>query len=154
MTDRAQPASWDAVLLGMAAQMALRSKDPNTQVGAMLASPCRRKMVGGYNGFPPGIPDRTDVLARRAVHEYNLGKDDLVCHAEMNAILNCTERPAGWTMYVTHLPCVNCAKHIAAAGISRVVARSELTVTDMGQSRAADVFRLAGVEYDLVQPPE
>ena len=45
-------------------------------------------------------------------------------HAEMDAIMSCTRRgvPTKWsTLYCTTFPCHNCARHIVAAGINRVV---------------------------------
>lgn len=45
-------------------------------------------------------------------------------HAEMEALLSCARSavsPVGGTLYCTTFPCHNCAKHIVAAGISRVV---------------------------------
>ncbi len=47
-----------------------------------------------------------------------------VVHAEMEALLSCARcgaSAAGATLYCTTFPCHNCAKHIIAAGIKRVV---------------------------------
>lgn len=47
-----------------------------------------------------------------------------VVHAEMEALLSCARKgisTLGATVYSTTFPCHNCAKHIIAAGISRVV---------------------------------
>ncbi len=47
-----------------------------------------------------------------------------VVHAEMDALLSCNRAgipTIGSTLYCTTLPCHNCAKHINASGITRVV---------------------------------
>jgi len=47
-----------------------------------------------------------------------------VVHAEMEALLSCARSHAstiGATLYCTTFPCHNCAKHVIAAGINRVV---------------------------------
>lgn len=47
-----------------------------------------------------------------------------VVHAEMEAIMSCARKgipTKGATLYCTTFPCHNCAKHIIAAGIERVV---------------------------------
>jgi dCMP deaminase len=144
----------DAAFYSMAVSAALMSKDPRTQVGACLVSPDRRSLTVGYNGFPPSVPDRHDVLNREAVFEDGVlggyGKDDLVIHAELNALLNCPVRPEGWTLYVTHKPCIHCAKHILAAGIARVVYGAGRCTTNMGVDRAVQMLLHFGVEIQNV----
>ena len=59
-------------------------------------------------------------------------------HAEMEAILSCARSgvsPRGATLYSTTFPCHNCAKHIVASGILRVV-----YVEPYAKSRAMELF--------------
>ena len=49
--------SWDEYFMGLAHLSALRSKDPNTQVGACIVSPDYKVVGIGYNGFPAGCSD-------------------------------------------------------------------------------------------------
>ena len=49
--------SWDEYFMSMAHLSALRSKDPNTQVGACIVNPEKRVVGLGYNGFPKGCND-------------------------------------------------------------------------------------------------
>ena len=62
--------SWDEYFMGLAHLSAMRSKDPSTQVGAVIVSGEHRVVSIGYNGFPngcmmmnfPGIGKETLVL--------------------------------------------------------------------------------------------
>ena len=49
--------SWDEYFMGLAHLSALRSKDPNTQVGAAIVDENHRVVSVGYNGFPTGVSD-------------------------------------------------------------------------------------------------
>ena len=49
--------SWDQYFMGMAHLSAMRSKDPNTRVGACIVNPQKRVVGLGYNGFPYGCED-------------------------------------------------------------------------------------------------
>ncbi len=93
------------------------SKDPDERVGAMAVSQDRRTFVFGYNGFPRGIVD-----------DYRLGDKDeknrLMVHAELNVLLNAKADVAGWVLYCTKSPCIECAKAIIQKDIHRVVAVS------------------------------
>lgn len=95
--------------------MAGWSKDPSTRVGAVIADG-KHVISVGFNGFPPTTEDKEEWLNDRQT------KYSLVIHAEVNAILNAARAVKGSTIYVTLPPCSECAKFIAASGISRVVA--------------------------------
>jgi len=78
--------SWDEYFIAVALLSGLRSKDPNTQVGACVAN-AQNKIVGvGYNGFPVGCSD--DELPWSREGNYLNTKYPYVCHAELNAVLN------------------------------------------------------------------
>ena len=49
--------SWDEYFMGVATLSGMRSKDPNTQVGACIVSPDHKILSMGYNGFPIGCSD-------------------------------------------------------------------------------------------------
>ena len=49
---------WDTYFMLIAKISALRSKDPNTQVGACIVSPDKKIVSCGYNGAPTGFHDR------------------------------------------------------------------------------------------------
>jgi len=101
--------------MNLAISVSLSSKDPHTKVGAVILDDKKRVVSLGYNGFPSGYPDTVENWSRPK-------KYDIVIHAEMNALLNKPkEIPLGSVLYTTLYPCVNCAKHICASGIKRVV---------------------------------
>lgn len=112
--------SWDEYFMGIAYLTAMRSKDPNTQVGACIVSDTNRILSMGYNGFPNGCSDE----------EYPWGKCDVELdskylystHSELNAILNYRGGSLeGSKLYVTLFPCNECAKAIIQSGIKEVV---------------------------------
>ena len=80
------------------------SKDPSTQVGAVITHGNRIVSVG-FNGYPHGISDSADTDDR----EMKLLK---TLHAEENAILFAKRDLAGSDIWVTHFPCPNCAAKI------------------------------------------
>ena len=49
--------SWDEYFMGVAKLAAMRSKDPNTQVGSCIVSEDNNILSMGYNGFPKGCSD-------------------------------------------------------------------------------------------------
>lgn len=91
------------------------SKDPDKKVGCLVVSPDRRRWTAGYNGFPVGVADTIDRLADKDT------KNRLSVHAELNAIFNARADVSGWTMYITHPPCLECAKAIIQVGLGHVV---------------------------------
>ena len=111
------------VYMAMAKLISKRSKDPNTQVGAVIVSRDDRILSVGYNGFPNGCSDDEFPWARSAKREYDT-KYPYVVHAELNAILNFrgdNKAFEGSTLYVTLFPCHECAKAIIQSGITRLV---------------------------------
>lgn len=107
---------WDGRFVGLAQHIANWSKDPSTQVGAVLT---RGKFVVsvGYNGFPPGVADTPERLSNREV------KYKLILHAEENAILTAKQDLAGCTVYTWPLqPCSRCTAKLIQAGVARIVA--------------------------------
>ena len=78
--------SWDEYFMGIAVLSAMRSKDPSTQVGACIVDGDRRILSMGYNGMPRCCSDDTFPWEKK---EGLNSKYLYVCHAELNAILNC-----------------------------------------------------------------
>jgi len=103
----------------------MRSKDPNTQVGACIVNADKRIVGIGYNGFPRGCSDEELPWAREAENPLDT-KYPYVCHAEMNAILNKNSADVkGCSIFVALFPCNECAKLIIQSGISEVVYLSD-----------------------------
>lgn len=142
--------SWDEYFMGVAVLSSLRSKDPNTQVGACIVSK-EKKIIGvGYNGFPRGCSD--DELPWARVGTTLETKYPYVCHAELNAILNSNNSQAleGATLYVALFPCNECAKAVIQSGIKRVVYLSDKYASTDGTKASKIMFDSAGVIYERI----
>ena len=137
--------SWDEYFMSMAHLSAMRSKDPNTQVGACIVNKDKRVVGLGYNGFPRGCDD--DIYPWQREGNTLNTKYAYVVHAELNAILNSIQNLAGCTIYVSLFPCNECAKAIIQSGITKVIYESDkYNGTDTNQA-AKKMFEDAHVEY-------
>ena len=112
--------SWDEYFMGVAILSAMRSKDPNTQVGACIVSPDNKILSMGYNGFPLGCSDDAFPWKRDGAPLEN--KYFYSTHGELNAILNYRGGSLeGTKIYVTLFPCNECAKAIIQSGIKELM---------------------------------
>ena len=108
---------WDIRFLKLARHISMWSKDPSTQVGAVIVAPDRRIVSVGYNGFPRSMPDKTEWLTDRDE------KYSRTIHSEINALLQAREPVHGCTLYTwPFLTCDRCFVQVAQAGIVEVVA--------------------------------
>lgn len=111
---------WDKRFLRLAYEISFWSKDPSTQVGAVIANELGQIVGTGYNGFPRGVDDDFTRYEDREL------KYKLIVHAEQNAILLAGERARDASLYVFPsfaIPnvCHECAKAVIQSGIKRVV---------------------------------
>src|SRR6266545_8097932 len=145
--------SWDQYNLDICKVVAARSKDPNTQIGCVIAGPAHEIRSTGYNSFPRGIRDDVPERLRRPA------KYLWIEHAERNAICNAARAGTpleGCTLYVEIMPCMDCARAIVQAGIVEVVVSgarmkeytSELYDQHFGNSEV--LFKEAGVRVRRV----
>ncbi len=138
--------SWDEYFMGIAALSAMRSKDPSTQVGACIVNSDKRILSMGYNGMPRCCSD--DVFPWDRDESPLDSKYLYVCHAELNAILNCaTGTVRGCTCYTTLFPCNECAKAIIQSGIKEVVYMSDKYAATDSTLASKKMFDAAGVTY-------
>ncbi|MCP4993705.1 MAG: dCMP deaminase family protein [Gammaproteobacteria bacterium] len=128
---------WDTRFLGLAAHISAWSKDPSSQVGAVITDGNRIVSVG-YNGFATGVEDRPERLANRDC------KLNLTIHAEENAMIFSKRDLRGCTVYVTHPPCPRCASKLIQEEIGRIV---YIDPSDDFLSRWADDLKLSGEMY-------
>jgi len=136
--------TWDEYFMGLAHLSALRSKDPNTQVGAAIVDENHRVVSVGYNGFPSGVSDEDFPWSRDGGVLDT--KYAFVVHAELNAILNSPRSVRGCTIYVSLFPCNECAKAIIQSGIKKIVYESDKyngVDTNIASKR---MLKAAGVE--------
>ncbi len=143
--------SWDEYFMGIAVLSSMRSKDPNTQVGACIVSPDKKIIGVGYNGFPIGCSD--DELPWDRNGEWIETKYPYVCHAELNAILN-SSLPSlkGATLYVALFPCNECAKAIIQVGIKKVIYLSNKYKDTDATKASVKMLTSAGVELVQLTP--
>ena len=146
--------SWDEYFMALAILSSLRSKDPNSQVGACIVNEENRIVGIGYNGFPAGCSD--DELPWDREGRYLDTKYAYVCHAEMNAVLNSDfGRMSNCRMYVNLFPCNECAKMIIQAGIKSVIYLNDKYPDDEKFIAARRMFKLARVElHKMKSPPQ
>lgn len=138
--------SWDEYFMGVAHLSGMRSKDPNTQVGACIVSEDNKILSMGYNGFPCGCSD--DVFPWEREGEELDTKYPYVTHSELNAILNYRGGSLeGTKLYVSLFPCNECAKAIIQAGIKTVVYDSDKYRGSSSNRASKRMFDAAGVKY-------
>ncbi len=112
--------SWDEFYLTLTDAIARRSRDPSTQVGAVVVKD-RAILAMGYNGLPRGVDDDDAMRFVRPI------KYLWTEHSERNAIYNAARlgvSTLGATMYTQGPPCAPCARAVIQAGIVRFVTRT------------------------------
>ena len=139
---------WDEYFMGVSKLAGMRSKDPNTQVGACIVGEDNRILSMGYNGFPNGCSDEEfpwerdgDVLETKYAY---------VTHSELNAILNYRGGNgglAGAKLYVSLFPCNECAKAIIQSGIKTIVYDSNKYENEPSTIASRRMLDAAGVRY-------
>ncbi len=114
--------SWDEYFMAAAILISSRSACERLNVGCVIVSAgehSNRIIAAGYNGFLPGTAHVSRV---RDSHEM------ATVHAEQNAITDAARRGvslSGAMAYITHFPCVHCAKLLAAAGVKKIKYRHD-----------------------------
>lgn len=146
MAKREDYISWDEYFMGVALLSSMRSKDPNTQVGACIVNDDNRIVSVGYNGFPRGCSDENFPWERSGENP-NDTKYPFVCHAELNAILNSNGIGLKNTrIYVALFPCNECAKSIIQAGIKEVIYISDKYANTDGAKASRMMLESAGIK--------
>ena len=131
--------TWDEYFISTAILIASRSACKRLNVGCVIVGSDAHKnriIAAGYNGFLPGAPHNSRV---RDNHEI------ATVHAEQNAIADAARRGVnmdGATAYITHFPCINCAKLLMASGVRTIKYLHDYNNDDMVYALAKE----AGVE--------
>ncbi|HHX65509.1 MAG TPA: dCMP deaminase family protein [Chloroflexi bacterium] len=118
--------SWDEYFMEMATHVASRSTCLRRHVGAVIVRD-KHMLATGYNGPPRGLPHCDVTGCLREQLGIPSGQRQEICrglHAEQNAIIQAALHGVsieGATVYITHQPCITCAKMIINSGIVRVV---------------------------------
>ena len=111
-------------------------------------------LATGYNGAASGLKDCLELGCLRDEMGIPSGTRHEICrgiHAEQNVIIQASLHGVsleGATVYVTHTPCVLCAKMLVNAKIKRFV-----TFGKYADDAFIDLFKEAGVEFELCERP-
>ena len=134
MTARPRP-TFQKIYLDLALKLAERSTCARLQVGTVITSTDFRKVLAvGYNGNATGLHNGCD-----REEPGNCG----CLHSEENAVINCdAPRQVEKIVFVTHLPCVQCAKRLINLGSVRTVFFHQ----DYRVKDSIDVLHSVGIE--------
>jgi dCMP deaminase len=122
---------WDDYFMSIALLASQRSPCKRLNVGSVIVKDSRLISMG-YNGFIPGAPHISRVKDN---HEQS------IIHSEINAITDCAKRGAslsGAKIYITHYPCLNCFRSIAASNIKEIVYLNDYKNDETVAQLAAD----------------
>ncbi len=111
---------WNKRFMDVADLVATWSKDTSSKIGAVVVGEDKEIRATGYNGIVRGVDDDTPERMERPI------KYDFFEHAERNAVYNaCLTGTSlkGCTIYVTTMPCPDCARAIIQSGIKCVITR-------------------------------
>ncbi|MBC8320799.1 MAG: dCMP deaminase family protein [Bacteroidetes bacterium] len=131
---------FDSSYMKMALVWAENSYCVRRKVGALIVKD-RMIISDGYNGTPAGFEN--------VCEDENGETKPYVLHAEANAITKVAKShnsSLGATLYITDSPCMECAKLIIQAGISRVVFLNKYRITD-----GLELLERAGIELDQLE---
>jgi len=143
---------WDLRFIELAKHISSWSKDPSTQVGAVIVDDRYVVRGMGYNGFPRGVKDSSDRYAIREL------KYQYIVHAELNAILNAHDSVEGCSIYVWPtlmfpVTCPECCKSVIQSGIVEVVSYIQETtprwhsMADISHAMLSEAgVRMRGIE--------
>ena len=137
---------WDDYCMAVAHLTAKRSEDPSTKAGACIVNSQEQRLIGtGYNCMLTKLP-MSDPWAKN--EDWLKSKYPYVCHAAMNAVMNCREKDLKHcSIYATLSPCNECAKLIIQAGIKEVVYLQNKFEGAKEMTAAETLFTTAGVTY-------
>ncbi len=113
--EKSSQQNWDEYFMGIANEVAKKSKDPSSKNGCVIVDARRRPVSFGYNGTIQGADESKMTLTERPMKYY------FAIHSEMNAVLFAGRDLTGCTLYNKIATCENCLKYCLQAGIKRFV---------------------------------
>jgi len=135
----------------IAETVAKQSSAKRLQVGALVVKEDRIISIG-YNGMPAGWTNDCEDVIQHSDDTVTTKTKSQVIHAEANAIAKlarCTESGDGSMMFLTHAPCIDCAKQMYTAGIKKVYYRNSYRDT-----LGIDFLEKCGVPVEQISPGE
>ena len=130
-TSDSERIEWDDYFMSIALLASQRSPCKRLNVGSVIVKDSRLISMG-YNGFIPGAPHISRVKDN---HEQS------IIHSEVNALSDCAKRGTSLScakIYVTHYPCINCFRSIAACGIKEIIYLNDYKNDPIVEQLAAD----------------
>ena len=143
----------DEYFLKIATVVAERSTCRRHHVGAVAVRD-KHILATGYNGAASGLKDCLELGCLRDEMNIESGTRHEICraiHAEQNVIIQASLHGVnltGATVYVTHPPCILCARMLVNAKIKRFV-----TFGNYADDSFKDLFKEAGIEFELHKKP-
>ncbi|MCJ7655669.1 MAG: cytidine/deoxycytidylate deaminase family protein [Dehalococcoidia bacterium] len=143
----------DEYFLKIASVVAERSTCRRHHVGAVAAKD-KHILATGYNGAAAGLKDCLELGCLRDEMNIPSGTRHEICrgiHAEQNTIIQASLHGVsleGATLYVTHTPCILCAKMLVNARIKRFV-----TFGKYADDSFLELFSEAGVKLEVRERP-
>lgn len=149
--------TWNEYFKELCLVVASKSEDTSTKCGSVIIDSGNSVLSTGYNGFPRGVknlPERNERPIKYKFFE----------HGERNAIYNAARigvSTLGSSMYITGIPCSDCARAIIQAGIKKIYAMNKET-GEHGHSKefferwaestkcSLEMFEEAGVEVEMI----
>lgn len=144
--------TWDEYFLDIAEYASRRATCSRLHAGCILVNPENRVLSMGYNGAPAGMrhcdhsPVDDGILPEFG--DMTDGHCNRAQHAERNAIAACAREGIsvkGATAYVTGTPCLDCARMLVSAGITKVIFRH--TYHNASMQAVTDFFEEAGIDW-------
>ena len=135
-TARKRP-KFESIYMQLAVTLAERSTCVRLKVGTVITSTDFRKVLAvGYNGNATGLPNHCD-----REEPGNCG----CLHSEENAVINCdAPRHVEKVVFVTHLPCSQCAKRLINLGnVKKVFYRTDYRLKD-----SIELLRSVGIPVE------
>lgn len=143
--------NWNTYFMALVELNAMRSKDPNTKVGAIIVNNLNQVLASGYNGLPRGLSD-DNYPWDRTNKNWDANKYPYVVHAELNAVVNSSCDITNSTIYVSLFPCNECAKIIIQKGISKIYYGNDKYKNNKENIAAKKMFDDAKVVYEKITP--
>lgn len=132
--------SWQEYFMKIATDIAARSKDPSTSVGALVTTKNNILIGSGFNGFASGMEETEELWQRPIKYNY-------VIHAEANSLINCSRLNKARIMYCTLYPCKDCAKLIAGTKIKTIYYKDhEINGKSYLDPISQDIFKRCNIE--------
>ena len=122
--------TWDEYFMDIVELIKTRSTCQRRQVGALIVKD-KRILATGYNGAPMNCKHCSEIGCLRDELNIPSGQRHELCraiHAEQNAIVQAAYSGTSVkdsTLYVSHQPCILCAKMIINAGITKIIFKGE-----------------------------